>query len=172
MTNLDWDYPNPHMILVTVCAEDIDALSHTNNGVYVNWCEQAAWSHTSALGLTLMLLAIKVGVPTGKCRASSQATLPSKKASMLSKRASSALATAASAAPHASIHSASAACGVSNSAKRCASPHRGVAMRCKGSVFSGRSDNKNDTASTSASHARSTLLVGSGPICNTAVGAS
>ena len=51
MTNLDWDYPNPHMILVTVCPEDIDALSHTNNGVYVNWCEQAAWSHTSALGL-------------------------------------------------------------------------------------------------------------------------
>ena len=51
MTNLHWDYPNPHMILVTVCPEDIDALSHTNNGVYVNWCEQSAWSHTSALGL-------------------------------------------------------------------------------------------------------------------------
>ncbi|MDG1066266.1 MAG: thioesterase family protein [Luminiphilus sp.] len=51
MTILDWDYPDPHTCSVTVTPKDIDALSHTNNGVYVSWCEQAAWSHTRALGL-------------------------------------------------------------------------------------------------------------------------
>ena len=51
MTQLNWDYPGPHICVMTVTANDIDALSHTNNGVYVNWCEQAAWSHTRALGL-------------------------------------------------------------------------------------------------------------------------
>ena len=51
MTVLDWDYPAPHVYPVTVTSKDIDALSHTNNGVYVYWCEQAAWSHTRDLGL-------------------------------------------------------------------------------------------------------------------------
>ena len=51
MMTLHWDHPNPHVCSVTVTPADIDALSHTNNGVYVNWCEQAAWSHTRALGL-------------------------------------------------------------------------------------------------------------------------
>jgi acyl-CoA thioester hydrolase len=40
---------------VTNCvqAADIDGLNHTNNAVYVNWCEQAAWAHSVALGLDL-----------------------------------------------------------------------------------------------------------------------
>lgn len=33
--------------------EDIDGLEHTNNTVYVKWCEQVAWSHSVSLGLDL-----------------------------------------------------------------------------------------------------------------------
>jgi len=38
---------------VEVLDSDIDGLGHTNNARYVNWCEQAAWSHSRSLGLTL-----------------------------------------------------------------------------------------------------------------------
>jgi len=55
MTGLDqlWDHPNPHILNTQVTASDIDGLNHTNNAVYVQWCEQSAWSHSSALGLDL-----------------------------------------------------------------------------------------------------------------------
>jgi acyl-CoA thioester hydrolase len=48
-----WDYPNPHTFYTTVMPEDMDALNHTNNTVYVKWCEQVAWSHSVSLGLDL-----------------------------------------------------------------------------------------------------------------------
>lgn len=48
-----WDYPNPHTLSVTPSAGDIDGLNHTNNAVYVKWCEQAAWGHSERLGLSL-----------------------------------------------------------------------------------------------------------------------
>jgi acyl-CoA thioester hydrolase len=48
-----WDHPNPHVTYSSVRAEDIDGLQHTNNTVYVKWCEQVAWSHSVALGLDL-----------------------------------------------------------------------------------------------------------------------
>ena len=48
-----WDHPKPHMLRTVVSSEDIDGLNHTNNAVYVKWCEQAAWSHSVALGLDL-----------------------------------------------------------------------------------------------------------------------
>ena len=55
MTDLSelWDYPNPHTLQAQVTAQDIDGLNHTNNTVYVKWCEQVAWSHSVALGLDL-----------------------------------------------------------------------------------------------------------------------
>ncbi len=43
----------PHLLRTRVHAGDIDGLSHTNNVVYVDWCQQAAWSHSVALGLDL-----------------------------------------------------------------------------------------------------------------------
>lgn len=49
----DWDYPDPHILRTSVTAQDIDGLNHTNNAVYVKWCEQVAWSHSCALGLDL-----------------------------------------------------------------------------------------------------------------------
>ncbi len=50
---MQWDYPEPHLLQKTVQVEDMDGLNHTNNAVYVKWCEQVAWSHSVALGLDL-----------------------------------------------------------------------------------------------------------------------
>lgn len=48
-----WDYPHPHTLQTRVRAADMDGLNHTNNAVYVKWCEQVAWAHSVALGLDL-----------------------------------------------------------------------------------------------------------------------
>jgi acyl-CoA thioester hydrolase len=48
-----WDRPSPFSIQVKVKAADIDGLRHTNNAVYVKWCEQVAWAHSESLGLNL-----------------------------------------------------------------------------------------------------------------------
>jgi len=50
---LDWDYPHPFILPVTPQPGDIDGLNHTNNAVYVRWCEQAGWAHSERLGLRL-----------------------------------------------------------------------------------------------------------------------
>jgi len=50
---LDWDYPHPFTLPRAPEAADIDGLNHTNNAVYVRWCEQAGWAHSEALGLAL-----------------------------------------------------------------------------------------------------------------------
>lgn len=48
-----WDHPGPYTASCRVTADDIDGLNHTNNAVYVRWCEQAAWAHSVSLGLDL-----------------------------------------------------------------------------------------------------------------------
>ncbi len=48
-----WDHPAPFTLHSRVTAGDIDGLEHTNNTVYVKWCEQVAWAHSVALGLDL-----------------------------------------------------------------------------------------------------------------------
>ena len=50
---MDWDHPHPFILPRVAQAADIDGLNHTNNAVYVRWCEQAGWAHSEALGLTL-----------------------------------------------------------------------------------------------------------------------
>jgi acyl-CoA thioester hydrolase len=50
---LDWDYPEPFTLHQVPQAADIDGLNHTNNAVYVRWCEQAGWAHSRKLGLSL-----------------------------------------------------------------------------------------------------------------------
>jgi acyl-CoA thioester hydrolase len=50
---LDWDLPEPFVLPVCPEAADIDGLDHTNNAVYVRWCEQAGWAHSEALGLSM-----------------------------------------------------------------------------------------------------------------------
>jgi len=51
--NTLWDYSEPFVLETCVLPQDIDGLNHTNNTVYVKWCEQAAWAHSVALGLDL-----------------------------------------------------------------------------------------------------------------------
>ncbi|MEM9254212.1 MAG: thioesterase family protein [Pseudomonadota bacterium] len=55
MTTIEdlWDHPEPHVLQTVVRSDDIDGLQHTNNAVYVKWCEQVAWSHSVSLGLDL-----------------------------------------------------------------------------------------------------------------------
>ncbi len=55
MTGLDqlWDYPHPHILRTRVLPGDMDGLMHTNNAVYVDWCQRVAWDHSVALGLDL-----------------------------------------------------------------------------------------------------------------------
>jgi acyl-CoA thioester hydrolase len=50
---MNWDHPAPFTQAVTPQAEDIDGLNHTNNAVYVRWCEAIGWAHSEALGLGL-----------------------------------------------------------------------------------------------------------------------
>lgn len=49
----DWDHAQPYTLRVRPRSEHIDGLNHTNNAVYVQWCEQVAWAHSEALGLSL-----------------------------------------------------------------------------------------------------------------------
>ena len=48
-----WDYPDPHTLEIQVQSEHIDGLQHTNNTIYIGWCEQVAWNHSASLGLDL-----------------------------------------------------------------------------------------------------------------------
>jgi acyl-CoA thioester hydrolase len=49
----DWDHPQPYTMALSPAAGDIDGLDHTNNAVYVQWCEKIGWAHSEALGLGL-----------------------------------------------------------------------------------------------------------------------
>jgi acyl-CoA thioester hydrolase len=50
-----WDLADPHVIALTVADTAIDAYNHVNNAVYLRWCDEAAWSHSAALGVPLDL---------------------------------------------------------------------------------------------------------------------
>ena len=50
---MQWDCPDPFTLPATSQAGDIDGLQHTNNAVYVQWCERVGWAHSQALGLDL-----------------------------------------------------------------------------------------------------------------------
>jgi acyl-CoA thioester hydrolase len=50
---LNFDFPDPHVVELTVQPGDIDAYDHVNNAVYLVWCDRAAWSHSAALGVPL-----------------------------------------------------------------------------------------------------------------------
>jgi acyl-CoA thioester hydrolase len=50
---MDWDHPNPFTLALSPRPEDIDGLDHTNNAVYVQWCERIGWAHSESLGLSL-----------------------------------------------------------------------------------------------------------------------
>ena len=51
MTTHQRDFADPCLWPVSVESAHIDALAHTRNTHYVEWCMEAAWAHTTALGL-------------------------------------------------------------------------------------------------------------------------
>jgi acyl-CoA thioester hydrolase len=51
MNQLLWDLPRPFTTEVTVQPQHIDLMRHTNNVVYLQWLEDIAWAHSTALGL-------------------------------------------------------------------------------------------------------------------------
>lgn len=50
---MPWDLAQPFTLDLTPQTGDIDGLNHTNNAVYVQWCERIGWAHSEALGLDL-----------------------------------------------------------------------------------------------------------------------
>ncbi|MDM4765162.1 thioesterase family protein [Pelomonas sp. SE-A7] len=50
---MDWQFTQPFTLALQPQAADIDGLNHTNNAVYVQWCERVAWAHSESLGLSL-----------------------------------------------------------------------------------------------------------------------
>lgn len=50
---MDWEHPQPFTVALRPQPADIDGLNHTNNAVYVQWCEKVAWAHSESLGLAL-----------------------------------------------------------------------------------------------------------------------
>lgn len=50
---MNWDIGAPFVLNVSPRPEDIDGLDHTNNAVYVKWCERVGWAHSHALGLSM-----------------------------------------------------------------------------------------------------------------------
>jgi acyl-CoA thioester hydrolase len=50
---MPWDHPQPFTLTVAPQPGDIDGLAHTNNAVYVQWCERIGWAHSESLGLSL-----------------------------------------------------------------------------------------------------------------------
>ena len=47
---MPWDRSRPFTLPVVPLPGDIDGLNHTNNAVYVQWCEKVAWAHSESLG--------------------------------------------------------------------------------------------------------------------------
>lgn len=55
--NLQWDYPQPHIIKHTATDDEADGYGHINNSVYLAWLDQCIWDHCRA-----------VDMPPDKCR--------------------------------------------------------------------------------------------------------
>jgi acyl-CoA thioester hydrolase len=49
--DITWDLPTPFVQPLTVAACHIDLMQHTNNVHYLQWVEDMAWAHSTALGL-------------------------------------------------------------------------------------------------------------------------
>lgn len=51
--NTAFDYPDGYYLDIQIEQQHIDSLGHVNNAVYVNWCQDAGWAHSLALGLNI-----------------------------------------------------------------------------------------------------------------------
>lgn len=49
-TEMNWDFPNPHLRQFTVEETELDWMRHLNNVIWLRWVEETAWAHSEALG--------------------------------------------------------------------------------------------------------------------------
>jgi acyl-CoA thioester hydrolase len=54
-SNIEWDFPDPHLIKIEVTGDDIDGYGHVNNAVYVSWLDRCAFDHCDAVGINAEL---------------------------------------------------------------------------------------------------------------------
>ena len=52
LPDLDWDYPDPHIIEHTASNDEADGYGHINNSVFVQWLDQCVWDHCDAVEMT------------------------------------------------------------------------------------------------------------------------
>src|SRR4029453_1285241 len=50
---MQWDFPQPFTLRLTVAPEEIDEYEHGNNAAYVRWLDRCAWAHSTALGISI-----------------------------------------------------------------------------------------------------------------------
>lgn len=50
--DLDWDYPEPHVIEHIALEEEADGYGHINNSIYLKWLDQCVWDHCEAVKMT------------------------------------------------------------------------------------------------------------------------
>ena len=50
--DLDWDYPEPHVIEHIALEEEADGYGHINNSIYLQWLDQCVWDHCEAVKMT------------------------------------------------------------------------------------------------------------------------
>ena len=53
MADSDWDLPSPYIHRVTVTEAAMDAFGHANNARYLEWADEAAWTHWFSKGYSM-----------------------------------------------------------------------------------------------------------------------
>ena len=49
LQDLNWDYPEPHIILLNAAYDEADGYGHINNSVYLQWLDRCVWDHCNAV---------------------------------------------------------------------------------------------------------------------------
>jgi len=52
LPELNWDYPEPHIIEHTALDDEADGYGHINNSVYLRWLDQCVWAHCDAVNMS------------------------------------------------------------------------------------------------------------------------
>jgi acyl-CoA thioester hydrolase len=53
MSDTGWDLPDPYVHRVTVGEDAMDAFGHANNARYLEWADEAAWTHWWSRGYSM-----------------------------------------------------------------------------------------------------------------------
>lgn len=53
MSATGWDLPDPYIHRITASDADMDAFGHANNARYLEWADDAAWTHWTSKGYSM-----------------------------------------------------------------------------------------------------------------------